>query len=150
MKAVTSSSALALLFALGLGMGPTVAQAAEDDMEHVGQTEQEQYAGSAVCDADGNGRVTDWEAEQCAEQGWTGWTEEEEEPMTEARFQEAFPEAEDTETLFSEVDTDGDGEISRGEWIDWHQESFAGATQQSEGEMPTSDYETWYGSGMTE
>lgn len=148
MKAVTSSSALALLFALGLVMGPTVAQAAGDDMEHVGQTEQEQYAGSAVCDADGNGRVTDWEAEQCAEQGWTGWTEDEE-SMTEEQFSEAFPEAQDTQTLFSEVDTDGDGEISRAEWSDWHDESYAESEFGEEG-MPTSDYEAWYGSGMTE
>jgi hypothetical protein len=43
---------------------------------------------------------------------------------------------------FSEVDENGDGEISREEWTTWHQQRFTAAIQTGESGIPVADYES--------
>jgi hypothetical protein len=49
----------------------------------------------------------------------------------------------DVEGVFSEADADGDGEVSQQEWMDWREQGFAAATEDTENQMPATDYEDW-------
>jgi hypothetical protein len=44
---------------------------------------------------------------------------------------------------FAEVDENGDGQISREEWVDFGERSFAGAAKASGGRMTTEEYNAW-------
>jgi hypothetical protein len=49
---------------------------------------------------------------------------------------------------FSEADQNGDGQISREEWVGFSGERFAGATEASSGRMSAEDYSAWRQKGM--
>lgn len=49
---------------------------------------------------------------------------------------------------FSDIDENGDGEVSRAEWAGFSDRRFAGATEASDGRMPAEDYEGWWQQGM--
>lgn len=131
MKLLLGSTALAL--ALGVGAyssGPAAAQ-------------QIQYA----CDANDDGFVDATEQRLCTDRefdeiaaGEEVLTEEQLSAMAEG--QEGIP------PTFAEVDENGDGEISRQEWVAFSERRFAGATEASGGRMATEDYSVWREQGM--
>jgi hypothetical protein len=49
---------------------------------------------------------------------------------------------------FDEADGNGDGQISREEWVGFSGERFAGATESSGGRMSRKDYNAWREQGM--
>ena len=49
---------------------------------------------------------------------------------------------------FDEADRNGDGQISREEWVGFTGERFAGATEASGGRMGAEDYNSWREQGM--
>ena len=117
MKQLLGSTALAL--ALGLGAYLSDPAAAQ----------QIQYA----CDADDDGFVDATESRLCTDRavdelaaGGQGLTEEQLSAMAEGP--EGMP-------TFAEIDADGDGQISRQEWVAFGEQSFAGATGVSGGRM---------------
>ena len=130
MKLLLGSTALAL--ALGLGAyqsGPAAAQ-------------QLQYA----CDENGDGFVDAQESNLCTDREFNEIAAGEEvltEELLSARSegQEGMP-------TFAEIDADGDGQISREEWVAFGEQSFAGATEASGGRMSAEDYERWRQEGM--
>ena len=61
--------------------------------------------------------------------------------MSADQFGKAFPGADSPSELFEQVDEDGDGKVTRAEWMNWHEQGFTAATEESEGQMPTADYE---------
>jgi hypothetical protein len=94
------------------------------------------------CDTDHNHYVTTREAMSCSERlfdqirvGQPGIGPE--------AFRKALPQAKDPDALFKEVDQNGDGQISRQEWIDWRQRDFTDATAKSSGMLPAVDYQNW-------
>ena len=131
MKLLWGSTALGL--ALGLGMSLTGPAAAQ----------QIQFA----CDEDNDGFVDATEARLCTERefdeiaaGGEALTEEQLSATGEGR--ERVP------PTFSEVDENGDGAISRQEWVAFSERRFAGATEASGGQMSAEEYERWRQNGM--
>jgi EF hand domain-containing protein len=116
MKILMTSAAVALLSGLGVGVASAVVPMA--------------------CDTDGDSFISAEEARTCTEQRFEE-VGAEEEGLTQQQFGEAFPEAD-----FTQVDQDGDGKISRDEWMKWHEQGFTAATEASEGRMPAVDYES--------
>jgi hypothetical protein len=49
--------------------------------------------------------------------------------------------ADDPAPLFAEIDRDGDGMITREEWLEWRQQGFAGAADRDR--MAVEDCELW-------
>lgn len=99
---------------------------------------------SFVCDTDNDGTITAEGSQGCAEQRFEtvrGGADE----LGEQEFATAFPEAEGPQEQFAQVDQDGNGKISRQEWMSWHDQAFAEATAESAGEMAGADYEAWQG-----
>ena len=94
------------------------------------------------CDAEGDGYISDKEARTCTVQRFEELSAGQE-SLTQEQFGKAFPESENPDQLFTETDQDGDGKISREEWMNWREQGFAGATQGSEGRMSSQDFETW-------
>ena len=60
----------------------------------------------------------------------------------------ARAEGEEGMPSFAEIDADGDGQISREEWVAFAEQRFAGATAASGGQMSAEDYERWRQEGM--
>jgi Ca2+-binding EF-hand superfamily protein len=116
-------------FGLAAASGPAAAQ------------DEDVFANPEVCDADGNGNLSETEASDCAARGWATWTEEE--VMTEEQFGEAWG-RENSREVFAEVDADGDGNLTSDEWRAWHEEQFASRSEASGGEMSTEDFGAWY------
>jgi hypothetical protein len=44
--------------------------------------------------------------------------------------------------VFAEVDGNSDGEVTREEWLSWHEQRFTAATQSGETGMPIADYQS--------
>ncbi len=93
-----------------------------------------------ACDTDGDSYISANEAKTCTEQRFEEISAGQEN-LTQEQFGSAFPEAENPEQLFAETDQNGDGKVSHEEWMNWHQQGFAAATEASQGMMPTADYE---------
>jgi Ca2+-binding EF-hand superfamily protein len=93
------------------------------------------------CDAEGDGYISDKEARTCTVERFEELSAGQE-SLTQEQFGKAFPESENPEQLFTETDQDGDGKISREEWMNWQQERFTAATEATQGRMPTADYES--------
>lgn len=116
-----SVGSIALAMALGTGAylsGPAAAQ-------------QLQYA----CDENGDGFVDASESRLCTEREFDELAAGDE-MLTEERLS-AMGQGE----TFSEIDENGDGEVSREEWTRWHERRFTAATQTSESGMPAADYD---------
>jgi EF hand len=129
MKLLLGSTALAL--ALGLGEylgGPAAAQ-------------QVQYA----CDENEDGYVDATESRLCTDAESDEIAAEQ--VLTEELLSARVEGQEGTPT-FAEVDQNGDGQISREEWIAFGEERFAGAAKASGGRMSTEEYSTWRQGGM--
>lgn len=131
MRTLTGSTALALVVGFGLAAASGPAAAQDDDV----------FANPEVCDADGNGNLSETEASDCAARGWATWTEED--VMTEEQFGAAWG-RENSREVFAEVDADGDGNLTSDEWRAWHEEQFASRSEASGGEMSTEDFGAWY------
>lgn len=132
MRTLMGSTALALVVGFGLAAASGPAAAQDEDV----------FANPSVCDADNNGKLSQTEASDCAERGWTSWTEED--SITEEQFDEAWS-GENSSVVFAEVDADGDGNISSDEWMTWHEEQFAASAEATGGEMPTEAFSEWFG-----
>lgn len=147
MKALKSSTALALALGLGVSMGGMQAYAAGDKTEAgattaAGTGTATGAQAQAGADVDQDEFVTADEARTAAEQQFQEFGGGQE-YMTEEQFGTAFPEAGDAQGMFAQIDEDGDGQISREEWMNWREQGFAEATQGTEGQMPAQDWETW-------
>jgi hypothetical protein len=139
MKSFRKSAApLAILSGLGIA-------AADAPLSTAAEKNPEAEAGrqflAASCDADSDSYISAEEARTCAEQhfGGAGGGQE---AMREEQFGAAFPGAGNTRELFGQVDEDGDGQVSRAEWMNWQEQGFSAATEASEGRMPAAEYET--------
>ena len=130
MKITGAVSALALLGGLGLALTALPASAQQ-----------------MACDTNADGVIDANEAATCSEQRFEEAAGGQDE-MTEEQFGAAFPDAEGGGMdRFGDVDADASGSISRDEWTSWREQRFGEATQDTEGQMPSADYETWDRSG---
>jgi EF hand len=116
---------MALAVALGTGAslsGPAAAQ-------------ELQYA----CDENGDRFVDASESRSCTEREFDELAGGEE-VLTEEQLS-AMSQGE-RGMMFSEVDDNGDGEISREEWTEWHDQRFTAVIQTGESGIPVADYES--------
>ena len=131
MKLLWGSTALGLAFGLGMSLtGPAAAQ-------------QIQFA----CDEDNDGFVDATEARLCMEREFDE-TAAGGEALTEEQLSATGEGRERVPPTFSEVDENGDGAISRQEWVAFSERRFAGATEASGGRMSAEEYERWRQNGM--
>ena len=85
-----------------------------------------------LCDTDRDGAVPAEETQGCAEQRFDlapGAAD----GLAEEQFATALPDADGLRQQFGQVDQDGDGQISRDEWIAWFGPASAATTQAMEG-----------------
>ena len=54
-----------------------------------------------------------------------------------------LPEIQNRGELFKQLDQDKNGQVSRQEWANWHEQAFATATAKSGSQMPAADYQKW-------
>jgi EF hand len=99
----------------------------------VAAAQQLQYA----CDANDDGFVDAKESSLCMDQRFDEIAQEE--VLTEEILSKAGGEK---GPVFAEVDENGDGKVSREEWMSWNEKGFTAATEASQGMMPTADYES--------
>ncbi len=97
------------------------------------------------CDRDGDGEVSQEEARACAELDFEQLAGDRE-LLTEEDLARAAGER--TLPAFSDVDQDGDGSISRAEWVEFTEQRFGAATEATEGRMRAEDYTVWQEEGM--
>jgi hypothetical protein len=100
----------------------------------VAAAQQLQYA----CDANDDGFVDAKESSLCMDQRFDEIAQAEvltEEILSAKAGGEKGP-------VFAEVDENGDGKVSREEWMSWNEKGFTAATEASQGMMPTADYES--------
>jgi hypothetical protein len=130
MKLLLGSTALTLALGLVAYFGdPAAAQ-------------QVQYA----CDENEDGFVDATESRLCTDAEFDEIAAGEQ-VLTEELLS-ARAEGQEGTPTFAEVDQNGDGQISREEWIAFGEERFAGAAKASGGRMSTQDYSTWRQGGM--
>jgi EF hand len=130
MKLLLGSTALALALGLGAYFGdPPAAQ-------------QIQYA----CEENEDGFVDATESRLCTDAEFDEIAAGEQ-VLTE-EFLSARAEGQEGMPTFAEVDQNGDGQISRTEWIAFGEQRFAGAAKASGGRMTTEEYSTWRQQGM--
>jgi hypothetical protein len=104
--------------------------------------DEDVFADPTLCDADGDAMLSETEASDCAERGWTSWTEED--SITEEEFGEVWS-GENSAEVFAAIDADGNGNLSSEEWMAWHDEQFAASVEETGGEMPTEAFTDWFG-----
>ena len=107
-----------LAMALGLGMHPGGSAIAQ----------QIQFA----CDANDDGFVDATESRLCTDAEFDEIAEGEED-LTEEQLLARAKGEQDLSPTFSDVDENGDGQISREEWVDFSDHRFAGATEATGG-----------------
>jgi hypothetical protein len=137
MNMTNASTAMALILGLGLGVASLPAAATQHMLEEK----------PMVCDLDDDGMVTAAEANTCAEEEFGEFTADED-YLTEEQFGTMYQGTGEPGDVFVEIDQDGDGEISRQEWVSWREQGFAEAAEGSD-EMPTSDFDEWRGADIT-
>jgi hypothetical protein len=162
MKHAYTSTALALLFGLGVATAPLTADAAGQQQQPTAgqQVEQQQVPGAAAETAPGTeattppvtaepavgvdeDRLMTHEAVIRAEERFDELAEGEDE-LDEERFREHMVDVEDPEALFAEIDRAGDGVITREEWRQWAEEAFAEADPEG---LTQEQYEAWERTG---
>jgi hypothetical protein len=79
----------------------------------------------SVCDSDHNGTVAAAEAQGCAEQRFER-ARGDADGLVQGQFAAALPDADGLRQQFVEVDRDGNGRISRDEWMAWFGPAYAG------------------------
>ncbi len=172
MKIVYGSTALALLFGLGMAGASLPANAASEIV--VAQAGAGAGGGAAGgmggaagdesgavhpmdvhpaspelamrCDVEGTGFVTTDEARACYDE-YFGAISGGADHVTLDQIRAGLPEAEDPEAVFAEADLDRDQVITREEWLAWRERGFAEAAP--EGQMPVEDYAGWHLGGTT-
>jgi EF hand len=87
----------------------------------------------SVCDADHNGTVTVAEAQGCAAQR-LDLARGAADGLVQGQFAAALPDADGLRQQFAQVDQDGDGRISRDEWLAWFGPAYAGAAKAAAGQ----------------
>jgi hypothetical protein len=120
-----SVAAIALAVALGTGAylsGPAAAQ-------------QQQHA----CDANADAFIDTGESRMCTARDFDELAAGED-VLSEERLS-ATGQGQEGRT-FSEVDENADGEISRDEWTQWHEQRFTAAIGTGESGMPVADYDS--------
>lgn len=117
-----SGTAMALLAALGVGLGAT-----------------QVLAQQAGCDVDGNGYVSADEAAACAERDYSTLIGDQE-AISRERFEQAFPASENVDEMWAEADANQDGQLNQAEWSDWSARRFRSASPRVEG-LAVDDYE---------
>lgn len=128
-----NSTAIGLLAGLGLALGSLPAAA-----------QQQEEFNSAVCDTDNNGYISADEAAACADQQYSDWVGEEE-SLSQERFGESFgPGGDESGTMYSEMDADGDGHVTREEWMAWRERTFTEAPGVTDQGMMTDYYRNWH------
>lgn len=91
-----------------------------------------------LCDADHDGRVTAAEAQDCAEQRFD-LARRGADALAEEQFAAALPDADGLRQQFAQVDEDGDGRISRDEWMAWFGPAYAETTKAAAGRLNAPD-----------
>jgi hypothetical protein len=102
-------------------------------------------AGAVVpmaCDTDKNGYISGSEAKNCTEQQFQKVVAGQQ-GLGPEQFSKAFPNVQNPGEAFKQIDKNGDGQISREEWSEWQEQSFATATAKSGSQMPTAEYQKW-------
>jgi hypothetical protein len=131
MKLLLGSTTLSLALGLSLVLhGPAAAQ-------------QVQFA----CDANDDGNVDAAESRLCTDAEFDRIAPGEQ-ALTEERLKAMAEGGQGIQPTFAEVDENGDGQISREEWVAYSDRRFAGATEASGGRMSTEDYRAWREKGM--
>jgi hypothetical protein len=77
------------------------------------------------CNAEHDGTVTAAEAQGCAEQRFER-ARGDADGLAQGRFAAALPDADGLRQQFAQADQDGDGRISRDEWLAWFGPAYAG------------------------
>ncbi len=145
MKARTAT-ALALFVSLGLAL-PAAAQQQQGPAARqpgtTGVTNPEAAAAEEIA-ADADQYVTAEEAAAYDEQRFGAITGGQE-YMTREQFDAELTGlgSKAVAATFEQVDEDGDGQISRAEWLLWRQQRFTEATAGTEGRMGAEEYQTW-------
>jgi hypothetical protein len=130
MKLAFSSTAVATMLGLGVYLsGPAAAQ-------------QIQFE----CDEDDDGFVDATESRLCTDAEFDEIAPGEE-VLTEEVLS-VIAEGKEGMPTFAEIDENGDGQISREEWVGFGEKRFAGASEASGGRMSAEDYRTWRQKGM--
>jgi Ca2+-binding EF-hand superfamily protein len=91
-----------------------------------------------VCDTDHDGAVSANEAQGCAEQRFD-LARGAADGLAEEQFAAALPDADGLRRQFAQVDEDGDGRISRDEWMRWFGPAYAETTKTMEGQPNGTD-----------
>jgi hypothetical protein len=79
----------------------------------------------SVCNADDDGTVTAAEAQGCTEQR-SDRARGDADGLAQGQFAAALPDAHGLRQQFAQADQDGDGRISRDEWLAWFGPAYAG------------------------
>ena len=90
------------------------------------------------CDGDHNDRITAPAAQGCAERRFNV-AGESADGLSEEQFAAAFSYADGLRHQFTQVDQDGDGRISREEWMSWFGPAHAGTTNGAGGRHSGTD-----------
>jgi len=85
-----------------------------------------------VCDADRDGTLTAAERQDCAAQRFD-LARGAADALAEEQFAAALPDAAALRQQFGQVDQDGDGRISRDEWMAWFGPAYAETTRTTDG-----------------
>jgi hypothetical protein len=91
-----------------------------------------------LCNADHDGAVTAEEAQGCAEQRFD-LARGAADGLAEEQFAAALPDADGLRRQFAQLDEDGDGRISRDEWMRWFGPAYAETTKTMEGQPNGTD-----------
>ena len=154
MTNVYSSTAIALLFGLGVAVSGAPAEAAGQDKAQqtaVGQQGEQQTGAQAGAET-GTGQATGGSDYITADQVGTRADEQfdelagGEEYMTREQFTQGMTGSDDAEALWGQIDRDQDDQLTREEWRQWREQGFAEAAG-DEGRMSAQDYETWESGG---
>jgi EF hand len=90
------------------------------------------------CDADLDGTVTAEQSQGCAERRFD-LARGSADGLAEEQFAAALPDADGLRQQFGQVDRDGDGRISRDEWLAWFGPAYAQAMKAAKGQLNGTD-----------
>jgi EF hand len=90
------------------------------------------------CNANRDGRVSAAQGQGCAEQRLE-LARGRSDRLAEKQFATAWPDADRLRQQFAQVDRDGDGRISRDEWMAWFGPAYAGTANPAEAQLNGTD-----------
>jgi EF hand len=92
----------------------------------------------SVCSAGHDGTALTAQAQGCAEQRFER-AREDADGLVQGQIAAAVPDADGLRQQFAQVDRDGDGRISRDEWMSWFGPAYAGTAKAAEGQSIGTD-----------